>query len=282
MRIFKKISPFQKHLHQKKQAGARVGFVPTMGALHDGHLSLVRKSRRENDITVVSVFVNPAQFGPSEDFRRYPRPAKKDILLLKKENADIIIYPSVEEMYPRGYQTFVEVKGLGQALCGHSRPGHFKGVATVVCKLLNIVAPDRIYLGRKDAQQVEIIRKMISDLNMPVKVKTGVTVREADGLAMSSRNRYLTPRQRQEAPALYRLLREARKSIMDGERRAPVIGRKIRAGVKRQTSGRVDYIECVNSKSLVPVKNLKGKILIAVAVHFGKARLIDNITVNVE
>ena len=251
-----------------------------MGALHDGHLSLIQYSRRENQRTVLSIYVNPIQFdAKKEDFSSYPRPKKKDILLAKKENVDIIFLPTDRVMYPKGFSSFIATTGLTETLCGKSRPGHFRGVTTVVGKLLNMVQPTRIYLGQKDAQQAVVINRMIEDLNFPVKAVICPTVREADGLAMSSRNAYLSPQQRREAPFLYKSLTDARRRIHAGERRSAVIKRSIRGSITAHTGGVIDYVECVDLKSLQPVKYLSGKVLIAIAVKFAKARLIDNVIV---
>ncbi|MDP2654563.1 MAG: pantoate--beta-alanine ligase [Candidatus Omnitrophota bacterium] len=280
MLITSSIPILRSAINKLKQQGRSIGFVPTMGALHEGHATLLRRSVRDNDATVLSIFVNPAQFSPQEDFRRYPRTQKKDVLLAKKTNVDIIFYPSVVGMYPAGFSTRVQVDGLSEGLCGALRPGHFRGVATVVAKLLNIVTPDVLYLGQKDAQQCAVIRRMVDDLNFPVRVQIEPTVRESDGLAMSSRNRYLTPNQRQKATGLYAALKAARAQIRAGERRASRIKALVREMLRR-TSGRIDYVECVDAKNLKPCSSLQGDILIAVAVWFGRARLIDNIIVRI-
>ncbi len=248
-----------------------------MGALHKGHLSLIQKSRRENDIIILSIFVNPKQFGPKEDFTQYPRQEKKDELLAKKEKVDIIFYPSVEELYPKDYLTYVFVDELGEKLCGQSRPNHFQGVTTIVAKLLNIITPDTLYLGQKDAQQVIIINKMIQNLNIPVKVKTCPIIREPDGLAMSSRNRYLSSRQRKEAPILFQSLKSAKKRIQKGEHRSAALLQMIQSNIERNSSGRIDYLECVDNQSLNPLKKITSSGMIALAVKFGSTRLIDNI-----
>ena len=258
-----------------------IGFVPTMGALHDGHLSLIRKSRRENDITIVSIFVNPKQFGPREDHSTYPRLEIKDILLAKKEKVDIIFYPSEEEMYPTSFLTSVRVDQLTDVLCGPSRPGHFQGVATIVGKLLNIVTPDVLYLGQKDAQQAAVLKRMVTDLNFPVSIKVCPIVREADGLAMSSRNSYLTSRQRAEAPVLYQSLKKAKRKVLTGERSPTKIINLIRNQIKKQSSGRIDYIACTDANSLIPLKRIKGRVMISLAVTIGRTRLIDNIVFHV-
>ena len=206
MLIIKNIKSINSKINSLKRSGRSIGFVPTMGALHEGHLSIMRRARRQNDIVVVSVFVNPKQFGLNEDFARYPRQEKKDHLLAKKEKVDIIFYPSIEEIYPTRYLTYINVEGISRILCGHDRPVHFKGVTTIVGKLLNLVRPDNLYLGQKDAQQVIVLRKMIVDLNFPVKVRVCPIVREPDGLALSSRNKYLTNQQRLESPGLIQAL----------------------------------------------------------------------------
>jgi pantoate--beta-alanine ligase len=258
-----------------------IGFVPTMGFLHEGHASLLRQSKKDNDVTVLSIFVNPRQFGPNEDLKNYPRDIKKDEKLAKIENVDIIFYPSVDEIYPTDYLTNVEVSVLSNRLCGTTRPGHFRGVATVVLKLVNMVLPDVMYLGQKDAQQAIIIHKMIEDLNVPLKVKVMPTVREADGLAMSSRNSYLTAVERQEAVILNQALKDAQRKILAGERSVSKVIAMIRRKIETQTSGIVDYIECVSAKDLTSVKKIAEDVLIALAVKFGRARLIDNVIVNV-
>lgn len=281
MRIVKHTDQLRRILEKTRARHKSIGFVPTMGALHAGHQALLRQSKKQNDLTVLSIFVNPAQFGPNEDFAKYPRDLKKDVLLAKKENIDIIFYPSVEEIYPKRYLTYIHLEEIMDTLCGRSRPGHFSGVATVVAKLLNIVQPRRLYLGAKDAQQCVVIRQMIQDLNFPVEVKVIPTVREKDGLAMSSRNQYLNPTQRREAATLYQALRLARQTIKQGEHQASHIRRLIRNMIQQKTSGHIDYVECVAANSLRPLSKLKGSTLLALAVRFGRARLIDNITITV-
>ena len=276
MRIVKSVQSLRSSIKKYKDQNKTIGFVPTMGALHEGHLALIRKSRRENDIVIISVFVNPKQFGPKEDFNSYPRPEKKDILLAKNEKVDIIFYPSEKEMYPTGFLTSINVEGITDVLCGASRPGHFQGVTTVIGKLINIVTPDVMYLGQKDAQQTIVLKRMTADLNFPVTVKICPTVREADGLAMSSRNRHLTARQRETATVLYKSLKNAKKRILAGERSSARIIRSMRAEIEKNSPGKIDYIACVNEDSLTPIKQLKGKVTITLAVKFGRTRLIDN------
>ena len=277
MRIIKSIPALRSSIKYIKTQKKNIGFVPTMGALHEGHISLIRKSRRENDITIISIFVNPKQFGPKEDLSTYPRPEINDILLAKKEKVDIIFYPSEKEMYPASFLTSIKVDQITNSLCGSIRPGHFQGVTTVVGKLLNIVTPDILYLGQKDVQQVVVLKRLVADLNFPVSIKVCPIVREFDGLAMSTRNHHLTTRQRKEALVLYRSLRQARKNISAGERSATVITNLIRKQIKNTSSGAIEYITCTDADSLIPLKHVKGRTLIALAVKFGRTRLIDNI-----
>ncbi|VAX35084.1 Pantoate--beta-alanine ligase [hydrothermal vent metagenome] len=277
MKIIKPIRSIQKNISQLKRQNKKIGFVPTMGALHEGHVSLIRKARRENDIVVASIFVNPMQFGPNEDFHQYPREEKKDKKFLQSEKIDILFYPTVEEMYKKDQLTFVEVETMTQGLCGEFRPDHFRGVTTVVAKLLNIVRPDVLYLGQKDAQQAAIIKKMAVDLNMPVAVKICPTIREKDGLAMSSRNSYLTVRQRLEAPVLFQALQSARKIILNGQCSVRKIIGMIEKMITLKSSADIQYIQCVNAQTLRPLTKFDNRIMIALAVNFGKTRLIDNI-----
>jgi len=282
MRIIKSIPSAQKHIARLNKKKKSIGLVATMGALHEGHLSLIRRSRRENDIVVLSIFINPKQFDPKEDFKTYPRQAKKDILLAKREKVDIMFYPSAEEMYPKNFLTDVHVEQLSEMLCGRNRPTHFLGVTTVVIKLLNIIMPRVLYLGQKDAQQAVILKKMINDLNVPVKVRMCPIIRESDGLAMSSRNKYLSKKQREEALILYCVLKQAKQGIKNGERKSKTIHQMIRDNIIKNSSGKIEYIACVNAQTLSSIKILNGKILIALAVKFGNTRLIDNILVNTE
>lgn len=260
-----------------RRGGRRIGFVPTMGYLHEGHLSLVRASKASTDRTVVSIFVNPAQFGPNEDFARYPRDFDRDARMLEAAQCDVIFAPEAAAMYADGSCTFVEVTGLQDRLCGRSRPGHFRGVATVVTKLFNVVQPHAAFFGQKDAQQAIILRRMVQDLFMPIDMVVCPIVREADGLAMSSRNTYLTPEQRRQAPVLYRSLAEARALFDGGERSASAIAHCIRDVLATANLAQVDYIEIVDGRTLEPVSGVTGPTLIALAVWFGKTRLIDNI-----
>jgi len=257
--------------------GLRLGLIPTMGALHEGHLSLVRAAKAQCDAVAVSIFVNPLQFGPTEDLAKYPRTFERDRALLEQEDVDFLFAPSVEELYPGKAITYVTVEGLSEKLCGRSRPGHFRGVTTVVAKLFHIVEPDLAFLGQKDAAQATIIRRMVRDLNFPVEIMVCPIVREADGLAMSSRNAYLSPRERRSALALYRALREVQKKFNQGEHNP---FRLIEAGknVLTQESGvRLDYLEIADPDTLDPVERIERPVLVAIAAFVGNTRLIDNI-----
>ena len=259
-----------------RRRGLGIGFVPTMGAIHDGHLSLVRLARASAERVVVSVFVNPLQFGPREDFRRYPRPRTRDRALLRAAGADLVWEPDVRDLYPPGERTRVRVTGLDQPLEGASRPGHFEGVATVVLKLLNVVAPDLLWLGQKDAQQARLLEQMVSDLLLPVEVRRGPTVREPDGLARSSRNAYLTAEQRAQAVALPRGLEAARAALGRGERSAARLRAQVRRVWREFPKVREDYIAVVDASTLRPVRTARRRVLVAVAARVGSTRLIDN------
>ena len=273
----------QQKLKALKKAGKSVGLVPTMGYLHEGHLSLVRQARQESDVVVVSIFVNPIQFGPKEDLASYPRDFERDAALLEAESVDFIFAPEVAAMYPQGYGTYVDVEGeITGRLCGASRPGHFRGVATVVSKLFNIVAPERAYFGSKDAQQVAVIRRMATDLNFDLEIVACPIVREADGLALSSRNVYLSDAERQEALVLSQSLFMARDMIEAGERSAAAVQDAIAQRIRQVPSAEVDYIEVVDAFSLEPVETLSGTVLIALAVKVGRPRLIDNLQIEVK
>ncbi len=282
MRIIHSLTQLQTALGAWRRRGKKIGFVPTMGYLHAGHLALVRRSRKDCAVTVVSIYVNPKQFGPREDLRKYPRDIRRDAALLQKENVDILFIPSDNVVYPKGYLTYIDVENFSAALCGRFRPGHFRGVATIVAKLLNIIRPQRMYLGQKDAQQAVVLKTMVKDLNIPVSIEVVPTLREKDGLAMSSRNIFLTPRERCQAPVLYQALQKAVSRIRQGERRASVITGIIHHLIKRDSQGKIQYVACVDAETLRPLKTLEGKILIAVAVFFGKTRLIDNVNVRVQ
>jgi pantoate--beta-alanine ligase len=254
-----------------------VGFVPTMGYLHEGHLVLVRRAKAENSSVVVSIFVNPTQFGPQEDFNRYPRDPKRDLAMLEKEGVDIVFMPSVAEMYPPKFDSWVEVGKVGERLEGAARPGHFRGVATVVAKLFNIVQPDRAYFGQKDAQQLAVIKKMAADLNMNLEVVAVPTVREPDGLAMSSRNIYLNPEERKAAVVLYQALTLAQKLWSQGEEDAQAIRRQMTNLIQKQPLAHIDYISIADAETLDELDTVKPPALVSLAVKIGKTRLIDNV-----
>ncbi|MGB9835214.1 MAG: pantoate--beta-alanine ligase [Candidatus Saccharicenans sp.] len=279
MEIITSVEQVREKILGWKKSGLKIGFVPTMGYLHEGHLSLVRESKKRTDRTVVSIFVNPTQFGPNEDYQVYPRDLERDQKLLSREGVDLLFYPSVEVMYPEGYKTFVEVKDLQDRLCGRSRPGHFRGVCTVVLKLFNIVQPDEAFFGWKDAQQVIILQKMVEDLNVPVKITPLPLVRDHDGLALSSRNTYLSPEERKAALVLNRSLDLAAELINKGERSAELIKRRMLELIQQEPLARVDYVEVVDLKTLEPLEQVRENTLIALAVFIGRTRLIDNLRI---
>ncbi len=282
MQIANTAGELQGHVTKARAQGLSVGLAPTMGALHAGHLSLIRAARKETGFVVVSIFVNPTQFAPGEDFQRYPRTWEADLRACENEQADLVFAPSVDEVYPQGFRTFVEVTELQDVLCGRFRPGHFRGVATVVLKLFNMVRPDVAYFGQKDAQQVQVIRQMVRDLNLPVEVRVCPIVREPDGLALSSRNAYLTPGERRQATCLFRAL-SAAKTLVDAGERDPARVRQAMLQVIEATPGAVlDYAELVDADTLRPVDRLQGEVLAAVAVRFGTTRLIDNLVLTVK
>ncbi|WP_287153458.1 pantoate--beta-alanine ligase [Candidatus Solincola tengchongensis] len=266
---------------ERREAGQSVGLVPTMGFFHAGHVSLMRAAREENDFVVVSLFVNPIQFGPREDFKEYPRDLQRDVEIAAQAGVDCIFHPRVEDMYPQPYLTFVEVEGITEGLCGASRPGHFRGVATVVAKLFHIIPAHRAYFGLKDAQQVRVIQKMVEDLNFDIQIVTCPTVREEDGLAMSSRNVYLKPEERRAATVLYRSLRRAEEMVRGGEREAREVLAAVREMLETEPLVEPEYVEAVDWEGLRPVERLQGKVLIALAARVGKARLIDNVLLEV-
>lgn len=281
MQIFTKISEIKAYLRKEMVNGKSIGFVPTMGYLHDGHLSLIRRAAAENDIAVVSIFVNPTQFGPGEDFERYPRDLGRDARLAESVGAEVLFVPEVSEMYPEGYSTYVEVQGITANLCGASRPGHFRGVTTVVTKLFNIVYPHRSYFGQKDAQQAIVIQRMVKDLDMDTEVTVCPIVREADGLAMSSRNVYLNSDERKQALVLSKSLAMAEELINRGERDAAKVKDAIEKMIQQKPLAEIDYVAVVDGETLKDVSVISNKVLIALAVKFGRTRLIDNIIVEV-
>lgn len=278
MKIIQKIKKMQDYSASLRKKGMSIAVVPTMGCLHDGHLKLIDTAKKHADAVIVTVFVNPAQFGPKEDFSKYPRPFRKDLTLCRKHGADAVFAPSPAEMYSGDFSTWVAELALSKSLCGKSRPGHFKGVTTVVAKLFNATLPDFAVFGRKDFQQAEIIRRMVRDLNFPVKIVLEDIVREKDGLAKSSRNTYLSREDRKGAVSISRSLKSAKLAISNGEKRIAAVRKNIVSEIE-DCGGRVDYVEIVDSGNLEPVKNLSGKILISVASFFGKTRLIDNIEI---
>ncbi len=259
-----------------RAAGERVGFVPTMGALHAGHLSLVRLARKHAEKVVASVFVNPAQFGPNEDFGRYPRQPEKDAGLLAEAGCDLLFLPDVDTMYPPGSATFVAPAGAAEGLEGTCRPGHFRGVATVVCALFNLVQADVAVFGEKDAQQLAVVRQMVRDLHLPVTIVPGPTIREADGLAMSSRNAYLSPAERKAATVLHRALSAAETAIGQGERQGDAVRRRMREILEAEPLARTEYAEVVDAETFQPVADLRGPLVLPLAVRVGGTRLIDN------
>jgi pantoate--beta-alanine ligase len=265
-----------------RAAGERIGLVPTMGALHAGHLSLVRLAREHASRVVASVFVNPTQFGPNEDFNRYPRQPEADARLLETAGCDLLFLPEVATIYPPGNATFVEPAGAAEGLEGACRPGHFRGVATVVCALLNLARADVAVFGEKDAQQLAVIRQMVRDLHLPVEIVPGPTVREADGLALSSRNAYLAPEEREAAPVLHRALRAAEAAISQGERRGDAVRRRMREVLNTEPLARVEYAEVVDADTFQPVETLRGRLVLPLAVRIGGTRLIDNIRLTTE
>jgi pantoate--beta-alanine ligase len=277
MNICKTIQEVRSASRAARHSGHRIGFVPTMGALHEGHLSLVREGKAQSDIVAASIFVNPLQFGPTEDLAKYPRSFDHDCELLDKEGVAFLFAPSVEEMYPDKSVTYVNVEGLSDRLCGRSRPGHFRGVSTVVAKLFNIVEPDLAFFGQKDAAQLAIIRRMVRDLNIPVEIVAGPIVRESDGLAMSSRNAYLDSTQRKSALALYRSLQHVKSIFAQGETNSTKLIAAGKKTLSQEPAIQLDYLEIVDPDTLYPVEEIHGKTLAAVAGFLGTTRLIDNI-----
>jgi pantoate--beta-alanine ligase len=261
----------------RRSISGSVGFVPTMGFLHNGHLSLVKKAREENDVVVVSIFVNPTQFGPNEDFEAYPRDAQRDLSLLQNASTDIVFFPSRTDIYPDGFNTWVEVKQVTERLEGTCRPDHFLGVTTVVAKLFNIVEPTRAYFGQKDAQQAIVIQKMVSDLNMNLEVIVLPTCRESDGLAMSSRNTYLNMQERQAATVLFRALTRAESLYKNGQRDADLIKNEMFSLINQEQLANVEYVSIADEYTLDELSKIKSSALVSLAVRIGKTRLIDNI-----
>jgi pantoate--beta-alanine ligase len=277
MKVFTKIKDIQEFLSEQKRNGKTIGFVPTMGYLHEGHLSLVKKATAENDLTVMSIFVNPIQFGPNEDFERYPRDFDRDRKLAEDNGVDVLFHPSVEEMYPEESIVQMNVKKRKDVLCGRTRKGHFDGVVTVLTKLFHITMPDRAYFGLKDAQQFAIVQGFVVDLNFPIDIIGVETVREEDGLAKSSRNTYLSAQERKEAPEIYQALLKGKKAVENGVDDPAEIVRLVSDHIRQNTGGEIDYVEVLSFPELDPLERIKGKVIIATAVQFASARLIDNV-----
>ena len=277
MIIIEETAKMRQTSEKLRFSGKTIGFVPTMGALHEGHLSLVRTARDENDIVIVSIFVNPIQFGPNEDFNKYPRTFDNDCSLLEKEKVDFLFFPSVDEMYGENFETYVDLKNLPNHLCGLKREGHFRGVATVVAKLFNITLPHRSYFGQKDYQQAQIIRRMVEDLNFFIDIKIMPIVREKSGLAMSSRNQYLTEKQKEKASVLYESLKLGEKLIQKGLNSPEEIKKEMQKLIlKKVPEARIDYISIADLNTLEEIQSISGSVLIALAVYIGNTRLIDN------
>lgn len=281
IQIVKRISNLRKVIRAVKGKGQSIGFVPTMGALHQGHLSLIRAAKKENDCVVVSIFVNPIQFNRADDLKAYPRTLQKDARLAKEAGADLIFAPSASEIYPANFQTSVQVGRLSQLWEGKFRPGHFRGVTTVVAKLFNLVQPNRAYFGQKDAQQARIVQQMIQDLNFDVQLRVLPTIREKDGVAMSSRNQNLSSGARRSSRKLFEALQGARRLIEWKERRGSVVIRRMRDSIKDLPGARIDYVAVVDPETLQPVKQIRSDVLILLAVWFGKVRLIDEMLIKV-
>jgi len=274
-----RIAEVRRRVAEARERGSRIGLVPTMGALHEGHASLIRAARSETGFVVASIFVNPTQFGPGEDFSQYPRPLEADLAVCRSEGVDLVFAPAAGEMYPEGFATTVRVAGLGETMCGRRRPGHFDGVATVVAKLLAIVRPDVAYFGEKDAQQLAVVRRMVADLNLPVEVRGCPLVREPDGLAMSSRNAYLSAEERRRALVLSAALAEAREAIRAGERDGARLAERVRERLRAAKGVELEYVAVVDPDTLADLDRIRGACLVAVAAKVGAARLIDNVIV---
>ncbi len=281
MELIRSIPELKEKIRQVKKSGQTIGLVPTMGYLHQGHLSLVKGARERCDYVVVSIYVNPIQFGVGEDFEEYPRDLTRDTRFCEEEKVDLIFSPSDRDMYPKGYATFVDVERLTLGLCGGSRPGHFRGVTTVVTKLFNLVEPDRAYFGQKDAQQALALKKMSEDLNMNLELVIMPTVRESDGLAMSSRNKYLSGKERKAGLVLFKSLTRAKELIEEGSRNSRQVISAMEELIHQEPLAEKEYVEIVDTKEMERLEELKGEILIALAVKVGKTRLIDNVMLEV-
>lgn len=282
MKIITTIAELRQAIQAEKLEQKSVGYVPTMGFLHEGHVSLLNNARKNNDIVVLSIFVNPLQFGPNEDFDTYPRDIERDETIAKNNGVDYLFYPNVDEMYGEKPSVTVRVESRTDVLCGEKRPGHFDGVATVLTKFFNIIQPDRAYFGMKDAQQVAVVEGLIKDFNIPVELVPVSTVREEDGLAKSSRNVYLSEVEREEAKELYASLLKAKNAIESGERKVENVIELVKNHISRETSGEIDYVSLFKYPQLEELEHISGRIIIALAVKFSKARLIDNITLTIK
>ncbi|RME39756.1 MAG: pantoate--beta-alanine ligase [Planctomycetota bacterium] len=282
MDVIRDIEPCRRTVREAQRQGRRVGLVPTMGALHEGHVSLIRRARRRCDYVAVTIFVNPTQFAPGEDYEQYPRTLEADLEVCKREGVDLVFAPSTDVMYAPDASTTVHVGGVTEGLCGPHRPGHFDGVATVVTKLFHILPADQAYFGEKDYQQMVMIRKMVRHLNVPIEIVACPTVREEDGLALSSRNRYLNPAERKQAVSLSRALFEAQRRVDEGERDASRLCEAIRETILAAGPARIEYVEAVDAETLTPLKTIDRPARICLAVRIGSCRLIDNVAVNPE
>ncbi|MCT4545312.1 MAG: pantoate--beta-alanine ligase [Vallitalea sp.] len=281
MKVFNTIKEMRELLDTHRSNGKSIGLVPTMGYLHEGHISLLNKSVSENDITVLSIYVNPTQFGPTEDLDSYPRDIENDKRLAENAGVDIVFIPSDSIMYLENHFTYVNVNNLTANLCGSSRPTHFQGVTTIVTKLFNIIQPKKAYFGQKDAQQALVINRMVKDLNIPVEIITCPIIREKDGLAMSSRNKYLNQEERGQATILFQSLQMAKNIIIDGERSADIVKSSIQQSINSKSLAKIDYISIVSENTLEDIDKIEGNTLIALAVRFGNTRLIDNLRMEV-
>ena len=280
MEVAKTIQSVRDLVKAARSRGKKVGFVPTMGSLHIGHISLIEAAKKQTDFVVVSIFVNPTQFGPGEDFEKYPRPLDADLDICRKTGVDVVFTPTQDQMYPNQNFTFVTVGKLTEGLCGRFRPGHFRGVTTICAKLFNIVMPDKAFFGQKDAQQSIVIKQMVSDLNMPLEIVVCPTVRRPDGLAVSSRNEYLTEQERKDAAFIYKSLQQCREMIQGGITDVEQVIDQMQKVLLQISSIKIEYVSIVDAKTLQPLKDAQGQILAAVAVRIGQTRLIDNILVD--
>ena len=280
MKVAQTIQSARDEVKAARSRGKTIGLVPTMGALHIGHISLIEQAKKKTDYVVVSIFVNPTQFGPAEDFEKYPRPIKEDLEICKKTGVDLVFNPKTQKMYPDGNLTWVDIEKITEPLCGRSRPKHFRGVATVCAKLFNIVTPDIAFFGQKDGQQAVVVKRMVADLNMPLKIVVCPTVRERSGLAVSSRNKYLTEEQKKDAALIYKSLQKARSIIKSETKDSQIVIEKMLAVLNQAPSITIEYIEIVDADTMQKLNPITGQALIAIAAKIGSARLIDNIVVD--